>query len=160
MSQIPLRLVLFLNFTHTYLLKEESFFILMDLTQRWWWKQLYGLFSWNVHFCIFSPDSSRSHSHSHPTVTHSAVGPMYAMSKPITPHHQSSDGTAEKKKKKEDKDREKHEKDKVRRCSVFTLVLLEALSFFCLKLIFLYSSRPRGRPQQPIRCFVKSTGST
>ncbi|KAK1875581.1 HMG domain containing protein 4 [Dissostichus eleginoides] len=27
-------------------------------------------------------DSSRSHSHSHPTVTHSAVGPMYAMSAP------------------------------------------------------------------------------
>ncbi|KAJ4932554.1 hypothetical protein JOQ06_010972 [Pogonophryne albipinna] len=27
-------------------------------------------------------DSSRSHSHSHPTVTHSAVGPMYAMSSP------------------------------------------------------------------------------
>ncbi|XP_013864362.1 HMG domain-containing protein 4a isoform X2 [Austrofundulus limnaeus] len=57
-------------------------------------------------------DSSRSHSHSHATVTHSAVGPMYAMSKPITPHHISSDGATEKKKKKEDKDREKHEKEK------------------------------------------------
>ncbi|KAM4530322.1 HMG domain-containing protein 4a [Odontesthes bonariensis] len=59
-------------------------------------------------------DSSRSHGHghSHPIVTHSAVGPMYAMSKPITPHHQGNDGTTEKKKKKEDKEKEKHEKEK------------------------------------------------
>ncbi|XP_041832487.1 HMG domain-containing protein 4a [Melanotaenia boesemani] len=57
-------------------------------------------------------DSSRSHGHSHPTVTHSTVGPMYAMSKPTPPHHQGNNGTTEKKKKKEEKDREKHEKDK------------------------------------------------
>lgn len=37
---------------------------------------------------------------------------MYAMNKPVTPHHQGHDGTTEKKKKKEDKDREKHDKDK------------------------------------------------
>lgn len=60
-----------------------------------------------------SGDTSRSHSHSQPTVTHSAVGPMYAMGTPIPPHHhQSNDGMTEKKKKKEEKDREKHEKDK------------------------------------------------
>ncbi|XP_039980291.1 HMG domain-containing protein 4a [Xiphias gladius] len=58
-------------------------------------------------------DSSRGQSHSHPTVTHSAVGPMYAMGTPIPPHHhQGSDGMTERKKKKEEKDREKHEKDK------------------------------------------------
>ncbi|KAF7658066.1 hypothetical protein LDENG_00017570 [Lucifuga dentata] len=60
-----------------------------------------------------SGDTSRGHSHSHPTVTHSTVGPMYAMGAPIPPHHhQSNDGMMEKKKKKEEKDREKHEKDK------------------------------------------------
>lgn len=38
---------------------------------------------------------------------------MYAMSKVTTPHHQGNNTTAEKKKKKkDDKDREKHEKDK------------------------------------------------
>ncbi|KAM6966604.1 HMG domain-containing protein 4a isoform 2-T2 [Tautogolabrus adspersus] len=59
-------------------------------------------------------DSSRSHSHSHPTVTHSSVGPMYAMGTPVPQHHhQGSDGATEKKKKKkEEKDREKHEKEK------------------------------------------------
>lgn len=86
---------------------------------------------------MFSPDSSRSHSHSHPTVTHSAVGPMYAMSKPITPHHLSSDGATEKKKKKEDKDREKHDKDKVRGCSRLTLVVLFFLSFLTILFIHL-----------------------
>lgn len=72
-----------------------------------------------------SPDSSRGHSHSHPTVTHSAVGPMYAMGTPVPPHHhQGNDGMTEKKKKKEEKDREKHDKgkDKVRYCSVSFLV--------------------------------------
>lgn len=60
-----------------------------------------------------SPDSSRGHSHSHPTVTHSAVGPMYAMGTPVPPHHhQGNDGMTEKKKKKEEKDREKHDKGK------------------------------------------------
>uniref|UniRef100_A0A3B4B0Z6 HMG box domain-containing protein n=1 Tax=Periophthalmus magnuspinnatus TaxID=409849 RepID=A0A3B4B0Z6_9GOBI len=50
--------------------------------------------------------------HSHPTVTHSAVGPMYAMSAPLPPHHNpGADAVPEKKKKKEEKDREKHEKD-------------------------------------------------
>lgn len=46
---------------------------------------------------------------------------MYAMGAPVPPHHhQGTDGTTEKKKKKEEKDREKHEKekDKVRYCSV------------------------------------------
>lgn len=88
---------------------------------------------------MFSPDSSRSHSHSHPTVTPSAVGPMYAMSKPITPHHQSSDGATEKKKKKEDKDREKHEKekDKVRGCPLLSLVVLAASSFLTIFFIYL-----------------------
>ncbi|XP_060882881.1 HMG domain-containing protein 4a isoform X1 [Labrus mixtus] len=59
-------------------------------------------------------DSSRSHSHSHPTVTHSSVGPMYAMGTPVPQHHHpGSDGVPEKKKKKkEEKDREKHEKEK------------------------------------------------
>ncbi|KAK2833867.1 hypothetical protein Q5P01_017756 [Channa striata] len=58
-------------------------------------------------------DSSRGHGHSHPTVTHSTVGPMYAMGTPIPPHHhQPGDGAPEKKKKKEEKDREKHDKDK------------------------------------------------
>lgn len=61
----------------------------------------------------FCSDSSRSHGHSHPTVSHSAVGPMYAMGTPAHSHHQqASDGTTEKKKKKEERDREKHEKDK------------------------------------------------
>lgn len=62
---------------------------------------------------VHSSDS-KSHSYSHPTVTHSAVGPMYAMGTPIPPHHhQGSDGTTtEKKKKKEEKDHEKPEKDK------------------------------------------------
>lgn len=78
----------------------------------------------------FSPESSRSHSHSHPTVSHSAVGPMYAMSKPITPHHQGHDGTTEKKKKKEDKDRDKHEKEK------------EKVSFQVLFLRFFSTSCP------------------
>lgn len=80
-----------------------------------------------LHVCVAlslydtEQDSSRGHSHSHPTVTHSAVGPMYAMGAPVPPHHhQGTDGTTEKKKKKEEKDREKHEKekDKVRYCSV------------------------------------------
>ncbi|XP_061702606.1 HMG domain-containing protein 4a isoform X2 [Syngnathoides biaculeatus] len=58
-------------------------------------------------------DSTKSHTNSHPTVSHSAVGPMYAMGTPIPPHHhQGSDGTMEKKKKKEEKDRDKHDKDK------------------------------------------------
>ncbi|XP_061557177.1 HMG domain-containing protein 4a isoform X2 [Phycodurus eques] len=58
-------------------------------------------------------DSSKSHGNSHPTVSHSTVGPMYAMGTPIpTHHHQGSDGAMEKKKKKEEKDREKHDKDK------------------------------------------------
>lgn len=72
-----------------------------------------------------SPDSSRGHSHSHPTVTHSAVGPMYAMGTPVPPHHhQGNDGMTEKKKKKEEKDREKHDKgkEKVWYCSVSFLV--------------------------------------
>jgi len=60
-----------------------------------------------------SSESSRGHGHSHPTVTHSAVGPMYAMGTPVPPHHhQGNDGVTEKKKKKEEKDREKHEKEK------------------------------------------------
>ncbi|KAA8585632.1 hypothetical protein FQN60_004326 [Etheostoma spectabile] len=58
-------------------------------------------------------DSSRGHTHSHPTVTHSAVGPMYAMGTPVPPHHHpANEGVTVKKKKKEEKDREKHEKDK------------------------------------------------
>lgn len=53
------------------------------------------------------------HSHSHPTVTHSAVGPMYAMSAPHPPHHHPGPDTVpEKKKKKEEKDRDKRGKDK------------------------------------------------
>lgn len=68
---------------------------------------------------MFCSDSSRSHSHSHPTVSHSAVGPMYAMSAPPhTHHHQALDGVTEKKKKKEERDREKHEKEKEKVCSV------------------------------------------
>ncbi|XP_019749133.1 HMG domain-containing protein 4a isoform X1 [Hippocampus comes] len=55
-------------------------------------------------------DSSRSYGTSHPTVSHSAVGPMYAMGTPV--HQQGSDGAMEKKKKKEEKDREKHDKEK------------------------------------------------
>ncbi|XP_057716529.1 HMG domain-containing protein 4a [Corythoichthys intestinalis] len=63
-------------------------------------------------------DSSRSHGNSHPTVSHSTVGPMYAMGAPMPPHHhQGSDGAMEKKKKKEDKDREKHDKDKPKKKS-------------------------------------------
>uniref|UniRef100_A0A3Q2YQ36 HMG box domain containing 4a n=1 Tax=Hippocampus comes TaxID=109280 RepID=A0A3Q2YQ36_HIPCM len=54
--------------------------------------------------------SSRSYGTSHPTVSHSAVGPMYAMGTPV--HQQGSDGAMEKKKKKEEKDREKHDKEK------------------------------------------------
>lgn len=62
---------------------------------------------------LFLPPDSSRHSHSHPTVTHSAVGPMYAMGAPIPPHHhQGSEAVPEKKKKKEEKDKEKHEKDK------------------------------------------------
>ncbi|XP_061741346.1 HMG domain-containing protein 4a isoform X1 [Nerophis ophidion] len=58
-------------------------------------------------------DSSRSHSSIHPTICHSAVGPMYTKGAPVPhPHIQGSDGTTEKKKKKEEKDREKNEKDK------------------------------------------------
>ncbi|XP_034568036.1 HMG domain-containing protein 4a isoform X1 [Notolabrus celidotus] len=62
----------------------------------------------------FGADSSRGHGHSHPTVTHSSVGPMYAMGTPVPQHHhQGNDGVPEKKKKKkEEKDREKHEKEK------------------------------------------------
>lgn len=68
------------------------------------------------------PDSSKGHSHSHPTVTHSAVGPMYAMG---TQHHQGTDGMTEKKKKKEEKDREKHEKEKDKVTSNFATVKIE-----------------------------------
>ncbi|XP_062295552.1 HMG domain-containing protein 4a [Scomber scombrus] len=57
-------------------------------------------------------DSLKGHSHSHPTVTHSAVGPMYAMGAPIPPHHQANDTVTEKKKKKEDKERDRHTKNK------------------------------------------------
>ncbi|CAL1588489.1 unnamed protein product [Knipowitschia caucasica] len=58
-------------------------------------------------------DASR-HSHSHPTVSHSSVGPMYAMSTPHPPlHHPGPDIVPEKKKKKkEEKDRDKHGNDK------------------------------------------------
>ncbi|XP_053708008.1 HMG domain-containing protein 4a isoform X2 [Synchiropus splendidus] len=61
---------------------------------------------------------SKSHGHSGPpTVTHSAVGPMYAMGAPLPQHHHhhhhGSDAVPEKKKKKDKEDREKHDKDKV-----------------------------------------------
>lgn len=83
-------------------------------------------------FVPFPPESSRSHSHSHPTVSHSAVGPMYAMSKPVTPHHQGHDGTTEKKKKKEDKDRDKHEKEKEK----------VSFQFLFLRVVFFSASCP------------------
>lgn len=72
-------------------------------------------------------DSSR-HSHSHPTVTHCAVGPMYAMSAPLPPHHHHpvSEPIPEKKKKKEDKDRDKHDKDKPKKKTTTT-----AYQVFC-----------------------------
>lgn len=55
----------------------------------------------------------RAHGHSHPTVMHGTVGPMFAMTTPVAlHHHQITDGMTEKKKKKEDKDREKREKEK------------------------------------------------
>eukprot|EP00066_Takifugu_rubripes_P012667 XP_011601933.1 PREDICTED: HMG domain-containing protein 4 [Takifugu rubripes] len=55
----------------------------------------------------------RGHGHSHPAVMHGTVGPMFAMTTPVSPHHhQITDGMTEKKKKKEDKDREKREKEK------------------------------------------------
>lgn len=67
----------------------------------------------NLIVLVWHSSDSKSHSHAHPTVTHSAVGPMYAMGTPIPPHHhQGNDGMTEKKKKKEEKDQEKHEKDK------------------------------------------------
>lgn len=66
-----------------------------------------------LHIIFIHSDSSRGHSHAQPTVTHSAVGPMYAMGTPIPPHHHPpGDGVSEKKKKKEEKDRDKHDKDK------------------------------------------------
>lgn len=44
---------------------------------------------------------------------HGTVGPMFAMTTPVSVHHhQITDGMTEKKKKKEDKDREKREKEK------------------------------------------------
>ena len=44
---------------------------------------------------------------------HGSVGPMFAMTTPVSlHHHQGTEGTTEKKKKKEEKDREKREKEK------------------------------------------------
>lgn len=44
---------------------------------------------------------------------HGSVGPMFAMSTPVSRHHhQGTEGTTEKKKKKEEKDREKRDKEK------------------------------------------------
>uniref|UniRef100_A0A3B4B2L0 HMG box domain-containing protein n=1 Tax=Periophthalmus magnuspinnatus TaxID=409849 RepID=A0A3B4B2L0_9GOBI len=60
-------------------------------------------------------------------VTHSAVGPMYAMSAPLPPHHNpGADAVPEKKKKKEEKDREKHEKDNEKKKTTTT-----AYQVFC-----------------------------
>lgn len=59
------------------------------------------------------PDLLRGHGHSHPTLVHGSVGPVFAMTTPVSlHHHQGTEGTTEKKKKKEEKDREKREKEK------------------------------------------------
>ncbi|KAM9780271.1 HMG domain-containing protein 4a isoform 2-T2 [Neosynchiropus ocellatus] len=84
-----------------------------------------GEFSCSVHVGVagteaprptLSESKSHSHGHSgHPTVTHSAVGPMYAMGTPLPQHHHhhhGSDAAPEKKKKKDKEDRDKHDKDK------------------------------------------------
>lgn len=51
---------------------------------------------------------------------HGSVGPMFAMSTPVSRHHhQGTEGTTEKKKKKEEKDREKRDKEKDKVGSIF-----------------------------------------
>lgn len=129
----------------------------------------------------FCSDSSRSHGHSHPTVSHSAVGPMYAMGTPAHSHHQqASDGTTEKKKKKEERDREKHEKDKEKVgwsklhstvwlwnankaafCSFVTcLAVTRSSKLLSVTHVFFPSPSLRRRTRQPTRCSAKSTEST
>lgn len=66
-----------------------------------------------VAFSVWLWPDLRGHGHSHPTVMHGTVGPMFAMTTPVSLHHnQITDGMTEKKKKKDDKDREKREKEK------------------------------------------------
>ena len=74
----------------------------------------------HIPITLHQPPSHRpGHGHGHPTVSHSAVGPMYAMNAPLPPHphhpHHQPPGEAppEKKKKKEEKEKHGKEKDKV-----------------------------------------------
>lgn len=67
---------------------------------------------------------------------HGTVGPMFAMTTPVSlHHHQGTDGMTEKKKKKEEKDREKREKEKDKVKSIFLstelLVMAPLTLVFC-----------------------------
>lgn len=102
----------------------------------------------------------RGHGHSHPTVIHGTVGPMFAMTTPVSlHHHQKTDGITEKKKKKEEKDREKREKEKDKVSSIssyhsnwwWLLLCSENVNFFSINF------SPRRRTRQHIRCFARST---